>query len=73
MYNSQTTIEQKKELEDRITVFMEELKELERKHRFSINHHGDHISFLEDTKGDNFRRYDTVARIFGDGYWEPYE
>lgn len=37
------------ELEARIKAFCKELDELEKKHGFRINHHGDHVSWLMDT------------------------
>ena len=43
------------EKEMRVETFLKELKELEKKHQFEIDHHGEFVSYLCDTSISNNR------------------
>jgi hypothetical protein len=52
------------DLEARIESFLSELKELEKKHRFIMDHHAEFVSALYDTtEGTHFRLRKLVATL----------
>lgn len=57
---------------DRIDKFINELKELEKKHGFEIDHHGEFVSYLIDKTVSNNRDV-IVCTLFGESLAEDYE